>query len=340
VVFNASTVTKTALEPESEYDSLSVELAFAMLLRNVRGVVRITGAECDYSRTTKLHFERHNPALSGAENWVDDRTKQALLDAGALLNAEDWTDDQVKQALAELFQTLAALHAAGIAHRDLSSNNLVQHRTERRLLITDLGSARFVSMGGDNGVNYGHLNTQTPEQCDTYGKLGCNAFTPSYLKQDVWALTTAVLIKTRRVPPPSAAEYKTLDAIENFWANVEHTPLLELCLEKIMVVDWRKRPTAAEVCELLGVEPHPNPFLASPMHPHAVAITEQIAMCYDQDPSPDTITSRPLISHLLHQRVPLTVIMGVLDLIVTGYGEVNNNWETCLDWLCQRAGSD
>jgi hypothetical protein len=161
----------------------------------------------------------------------------------------------VRHLAAGLASALAGIHRAGLVHRDLKPGNVLLTGDGPRVI--DFGIARATDGGADlthTGVILGSAAFMSPEQAEG------RPLTPA---SDVFSLgALLVLAATGRSPFAGASAPQSL-------YNVVHThpdlrllpPEVRALAEPCLVKDPARRPTPAQLLELLGpLPPVPRPW--------------------------------------------------------------------------------
>ncbi|MGE0592812.1 MAG: serine/threonine-protein kinase [Vicinamibacterales bacterium] len=84
--------------------------------------------------------DRHDGRLGFWMDYVDGTTLADALDTQGLMR-----DTEVALTGAELCGALAAVHAAGIVHRDVKAQNVMRRREDGRLLLMDFGAGEYLN---------------------------------------------------------------------------------------------------------------------------------------------------------------------------------------------------
>lgn len=162
-------------------------------------------------------------------------------------------EPRLRMALRQLVRGLAALHAAGIVHRDVKPSNVMVSR-EGRVVVLDFGLAAEANPQGEgslDGIPVGTVPYMAPEQCtgdhaspaaDWYslGVMLYEALTGT-LPFEGHAMQV-LLDKQTKVPPPPSARAQAVPA-----------DLEELCMA-LLARDPDVRPKTSHLLRRLGVE--------------------------------------------------------------------------------------
>nr|MCU0755507.1 protein kinase [Xanthomonadales bacterium] len=162
--------------------------------------------------------------------------------------AERW------KLLQQVAEALAAVHAAGIVHRNLTPDSILVDRRdgERVALLGEFGSAalddrqRLVDLGIDPGEL--SLQTQQLDEATVYVAPECVAGAPATAASDVYALG-AVIAQTL------CGDFQRLEFSDVEDLPAEVTGLLQRC----SAVNPATRPTAAELAAALRELSEPKP---------------------------------------------------------------------------------
>ncbi|MCU0757331.1 MAG: protein kinase, partial [Xanthomonadales bacterium] len=156
--------------------------------------------------------------------------------------------------LQQVAEALAAVHAAGIVHRNLTPDSILIDRRdgERVALLGEFGSAalddrqRLVELGIDPGEL--SLQTQLLDEATVYTAPECVAGAPATAASDVYALG-AVIAQT------VCGDFQRLE-----FSDVEDVPAEVLrLLQRCSAVNPLTRPTAAELAAALRELSEPKP---------------------------------------------------------------------------------
>ena len=186
----------------------------------------------------------------------------------------EWIEGQTLRALAgphpdlaqllplvwQVATALRAAHAAGIVHRDIKPENLMV-RPDGYVKVLDFGLVRLLPAPAgsgtvpgdgitDSGMLLGTARYMSPEQARAE---------PVDAATDIFSLGLVLYeLATGRHPFPAAASLDTMYAIANEpplpprRLNPEIPEALEVLLLQMLEKDSGRRPTAAEVAEVLG----------------------------------------------------------------------------------------
>ena len=94
------------------------------------------------------------------QEWIDGQTLEQELAAGA------FTEDQIHQLLQDLLPVLQFIHQHHVIHRDVKPANIIRRRSDRSLVLVDLGAAKFASGTAllKTGTMIGSAEYTAPEQ--------------------------------------------------------------------------------------------------------------------------------------------------------------------------------
>jgi hypothetical protein len=166
---------------------------------------------------------------------------------------------RLKNCFAQLADGLAALHAAGIVHRDVKPSN-IRLRPDGRVVLLDLGLAAIATDLDDSGLMAGTVEYMAPEQ--TQSAIVTTA-------ADIYALGAVLYHALVGRPPfvgpvPKVIAEKLLgDAIAPATLFPEVPDDLDRLCMALLARDPEARPTAAEVAARLRAEA-PAPVTPAP----------------------------------------------------------------------------
>ncbi|MFO0964615.1 MAG: protein kinase [Gemmataceae bacterium] len=154
---------------------------------------------------------------------------------------------EVVRAILAIADTLAALHAENVSHRDVKPSNLYQYMG--RWVVGDLGLIDFPDKDSitETGERLGPMNFLAPEMLDD-GKHAEGAQADVYsLAKTLWVLSTG-----QRVPPPG--ELRAGNTQTSIGAYVAHSggPQLDVLIERATRYAPTARPTMDEIARELS----------------------------------------------------------------------------------------
>jgi len=100
-------------------------------------------------------------------------------------NRKQFSFDQIQFLAHELFQGLKYIHNHDVAHRDIKPDNILINLAENRIVIADLGSAKFIYDGSYNKSYICSRLYRAPELI-----CGCERYTELI---DVWSVALVIL---------------------------------------------------------------------------------------------------------------------------------------------------
>ena len=162
----------------------------------------------------------------------------------------DFDDGKLRRALAQLADGLAALHAAGIVHRDVKPTN-IRVRPDGRLVLLDLGLATTAGDLRDGHLMMGTAEYMSPEQVE-----GASVETAADLYAMGAVLYEALVGRPPHVGPIAQllAEKMSFDPLPPAVLFPEVPVDLDRLCMALLARDPARRPTAAAVAAQLHAE--------------------------------------------------------------------------------------
>jgi len=194
--------------------------------------------------TVRPRMRRDNlPTLPLAKS-LDETTGERTWDEPISMPSFDV--ERLKDAFAQLAEGLAALHAAGIVHRDVKPSNI--RMRDGRVVLLDLGLAEVMDDLRDEGLMAGTVEYMAPEQTQS---------TVVTTAADLYAIG-AVLYHALVGRPPFVGPVAKVVAEKLLTAPIAPAALFpeipdeldSLCMA-LLARDPARRPTAADVARLL-----------------------------------------------------------------------------------------
>jgi serine/threonine protein kinase len=144
-----------------------------------------------------LSFTVHEGKQYLIQEFIDGETlEQELRRVGA------FSVQQVRDALVEVLQILEFVHSKSVIHRDISPDNIIRRRSDRKLVLVDFGAAKHATatLLAKTGTSIGKASYGAPEQM-----LGKSVF-----QSDLFGLGVTCLHLLTNVEP-----FTLYDVLEN-----------------------------------------------------------------------------------------------------------------------------
>ncbi|XP_054721833.1 serine/threonine-protein kinase Nek8-like isoform X2 [Uloborus diversus] len=188
------------------------------------------------------------------ESFLEDKMMKIVMEyvpGGTLFeylrqrNGELLVEKEVLHYFGQLVYTLQHLHSKLILHRDLKSQNILLTQNKKILKIGDFGISKVLSSKSKASTVVGTPCYYSPELCE--GK-------PYNQKSDIWALGCILyeLMTLKRPFEAGALSAMILKIIKGSYEPVSdiYSPKLKKLLARLLHLDPRRRPTAAQImCE-------------------------------------------------------------------------------------------
>ncbi|MFN9205588.1 MAG: protein kinase domain-containing protein [Pseudanabaena sp.] len=144
-----------------------------------------------------LSFTIHEGKQYLIQEFIDGETlEQELARVGA------FSEQQVRDVLVEVLQILEFVHGKSVIHRDISPDNIIRRRSDRKLVLVDFGAAKYATatLLAKTGTGIGKASYGAPEQM-----LGKSVF-----QSDLFGLGVTCLHLLTNVEP-----FTLYDVLEN-----------------------------------------------------------------------------------------------------------------------------
>ncbi|MFN5725393.1 MAG: protein kinase domain-containing protein, partial [Pseudanabaena sp.] len=144
-----------------------------------------------------LSFTIHEGKQYLIQEFIDGETlEQELARVGA------FSEQQVRDVLVEVLQILEFVHSKSVIHRDISPDNIIRRRSDRKLVLVDFGAAKHATatLLAKTGTGIGKASYGAPEQM-----LGKSVF-----QSDLFGLGVTCLHLLTNVEP-----FTLYDVLEN-----------------------------------------------------------------------------------------------------------------------------
>lgn len=198
------------------------------------------------------------------QDFVEGENYRALLD-GRLANNRKFSQRDIVKFFEQMLPVLERIHSKGVIHRDISPDNIIYRKSDRRPVLIDFGAVKEIgttnlqsSEGSVRGTTVGKLGYSPPEQLLSGEVSACS---------DLYALAvTAVVLMTGRKPEELLNE-QTMMPCWHQWVPDLH-PRFAPILNKMMSYRPENRYQSANeaLCDLrsnkqliLGGQEPPNP---------------------------------------------------------------------------------
>ncbi|MCL1493944.1 MAG: serine/threonine-protein kinase [Pseudanabaena sp. Salubria-1] len=144
-----------------------------------------------------LSFTIHEGKQYLIQEFIDGETlEQELARVGA------FSEQQVRDVLVEVLQILEFVHSKSVIHRDISPDNIIRRRSDKKLVLVDFGAAKHATatLLAKTGTSIGKASYGAPEQM-----LGKSVF-----QSDLFGLGVTCLHLLTNVEP-----FTLYDVLEN-----------------------------------------------------------------------------------------------------------------------------
>jgi formylglycine-generating enzyme required for sulfatase activity len=144
-----------------------------------------------------LSFTIHEGKQYLIQEFIDGETlEQELMRVGA------FSEQQVRDVLVEVLQILEFVHSKSVIHRDISPDNIIRRRSDKKLVLVDFGAAKHATatLLAKTGTGIGKPSYGAPEQM-----LGKSVF-----QSDLFGLGVTCLHLLTNVEP-----FTLYDVLEN-----------------------------------------------------------------------------------------------------------------------------
>ncbi|MFN7355425.1 MAG: protein kinase domain-containing protein, partial [Pseudanabaena sp.] len=108
-----------------------------------------------------LSFTIHEGKQYLIQEFIDGETlEQELRRVGA------FSEQQVQDVLVEVLQILEFVHSKSVIHRDISPDNIIRRRSDKKLVLVDFGAAKHATatLLAKTGTSIGKASYGAPEQ--------------------------------------------------------------------------------------------------------------------------------------------------------------------------------
>ncbi|MFN8797284.1 MAG: protein kinase domain-containing protein, partial [Pseudanabaena sp.] len=108
-----------------------------------------------------LSFTIHEGKQYLIQEFIDGETlEQELARVGA------FSEQQVRDVLVEVLQILEFVHSKSVIHRDISPDNIIRRRSDKKLVLVDFGAAKHATatLLAKTGTGIGKPSYGAPEQ--------------------------------------------------------------------------------------------------------------------------------------------------------------------------------
>ena len=260
-----------------------------------------TLAECDSARLPHVIATYEMPdEFVVVCNFVPGENLEQLLSARGRLSEKD-----AARLVAQLCEAVAALHAHGIIHRDISPTNVIVAADGAHLI--DLGIARFRAEGATHDTTQlGTPGFAAPEQ---------HGFAQTDARTDVYSLGRVLgyLLTGVRPEMPDAAEYEQALADEKIVS-----PQMRAVVERASAFEPSARyQSAAELARALGAEvtDAAAPVVEREGAPQAVPAPEAVPA-----PGPGRPARRSWVKALFAVMAAVAFVVAVAIIVATTLG--------------------
>ncbi|MFO0542892.1 MAG: dual OB domain-containing protein [Pseudanabaena sp.] len=189
-----------------------------------------------------LSFTIHEGKQYLIQEFIDGETlEQELRRVGA------FSEQQVQDVLVEVLQILEFVHSKSVIHRDISPDNIIRRRSDKKLVLVDFGAAKHATatLLAKTGTGIGKPSYGAPEQM-----LGKSVF-----QSDLFGLGVTCLHLLTNVEP-----FTLYDVLENeyqwrqFLNGKTVSDNFEKLLDRLTAYRVKERPTSAtEILQELGI---------------------------------------------------------------------------------------
>ncbi len=199
-----------------------------------------------------LSFTIHEGKQYLIQEFIDGETlEQELSRVGA------FSEQQVRNVLVEVLQILEFVHSKSVIHRDISPDNIIRRRSDRKLVLVDFGAAKHATatLLAKTGTGIGKPSYGAPEQM-----LGKSVF-----QSDLFGLGVTCLHLLTNVEP-----FTLYDVLENEyqWRQFLNGKVVNdgfgKLLDRMTAYRVKERPNSvAEILQIL--QPKASPVKPSPL---------------------------------------------------------------------------
>ncbi|MFZ4556784.1 MAG: dual OB domain-containing protein [Pseudanabaena sp.] len=189
-----------------------------------------------------LSFTIHEGKQYLIQEFIDGETLEQEL---RRVNA--FSEQQVRDVLVEVLQILEFIHGHSVIHRDISPDNIIRRRSDKKLVLVDFGAAKHATatLLAKTGTGIGKPSYGAPEQM-----LGKSVF-----QSDLFGLGVTCLHLLTNVEP-----FTLYDVLENEyqWREFLHGKTVSdkfgKLLDRLTAYRVKERPNSAtEILQELGV---------------------------------------------------------------------------------------
>ncbi|BBC22619.1 serine/threonine-protein kinase [Pseudanabaena sp. ABRG5-3] len=190
-----------------------------------------------------LSFTIHEGKQYLIQEFIDGETlEQELKRVGA------FSEQQVRDVLVEVLQILEFVHSKSVIHRDISPDNIIRRRSDKKLVLVDFGAAKHATatLLAKTGTGIGKPSYGAPEQM-----LGKSVF-----QSDLFGLGVTCLHLLTNVEP-----FTLYDVLENEyqWRQFLNGKVVSdefgKLLNRMTAYRVKERPSpVTEILQELGIE--------------------------------------------------------------------------------------